>query len=88
MSFLDRYEFEQILDEDLTINRNQWQTELASNSQPQSLLTPKRFGVNIGKAIALSLLAASLGLTMLNRPSYAQQSQSLKEQSNFTTQQK
>ena len=60
MSFLDRYEFEQILDEDLALNRNQWQaeTEKESVSQPQSSTFIK---VPIGRTILIGLTAVGLG---------------------------
>ena len=71
MSFLDRYEFEQILDEDLASSRNQWQDRV-SDSQPQSSPTLKRFKVNIGRTILLGLVAASLGLGLFHQPGFAQ----------------
>ena len=67
MFFLDRYEFEQILNEDLALNRSQWQR--SENSQLQSS-SPIR--VPIGRTILIGLTAAGLGLRLLlHQPSFA-----------------
>ena len=50
MSFLNRYEFERVLDEDLAIRRNQWQAETEKENvfQPQSsTVTSNRLWVKL-----------------------------------------
>ena len=69
MSFLDRYEFEQIIDEDLAIVRDRWQAEIANTSQPQSSSASKF--IPIGRTILIALTAAGLGFTLLHQPSFA-----------------
>ena len=87
MSFLDRYELEQILDEDLALNRNQWQAETEKNvSQPQLSSTPIR--VPIGRTILIGLTAAGLGLTLMHQPSFATHPQPKNEQVALNIQQK
>ena len=70
MSFLDRYEFEQILDEDLAVSRDRWQAETANTSQPQLSSAPK-FEVSIGRTILIGLTAVGLGFTLLHQSSFA-----------------
>lgn len=70
MSFLDRYEFEQILDEDLAVSRNQWQDETVN--APQQLSSTPRLQTRIWRIVLLGLAAGSLGLTLLHQPSFAQ----------------
>lgn len=75
MSFLDRYEFEQIIDEDLAVSRNQWQAEIVNTPQLQLSSAPK-FKVPVWQKILIGLSAASLGFTLLHQPSFAHHPQS------------
>ena len=74
MSFLDRYEFEQILDEDLALSHNQWQDETVKVPQTQLASTPKS-SMRIWRTILIGLTAAGLGFTLLHQPSFAQHPQ-------------
>ena len=68
----DRYEFEQILDEDLACSRHYLQAEKINLSQQQSFSTAKIDSLNFRKVILIALAAGSFGLTVLHRPSIAQ----------------
>ena len=69
---LDRYEFEQFLDEDLACSQHQSQAEKINLSQQQSSSTAKIDRLNFRKIILIVLAAGSFGLTVLHRPSIAQ----------------
>ena len=80
MSFLDRYEFEQILDEDLAVSRNQWQAETVKISPPQLSVSITSFKINFIRIILLSITAATVGFTLLHQPSFASDSKAQSSQ--------
>ena len=69
MSFLERYEFEQIVDQDLAAGCDRWQAE--RNFQPQLSSKPK-FTVFTWRTILIGLTAVGLGLgSLIHQPTLA-----------------
>lgn len=74
MSFLDRYEFEQILDEDLALSHNQWQPETAK-APPTRLASTSKSNMRIWRTVLMGLTAAGLGFSLFHQPNFAQHPQ-------------
>lgn len=85
MSFLDRYEFEQVVDRDLAIARYGRQETI--NERQQLASTPK-IKLSIWRTVLIGLTAAGLGITLHHQPSFAQHSQQKSEGVTLVTQQK
>jgi|GEM_PF-3897951 len=74
MPFFDRYEFEQILDQDLAISPYERSSETLSNPRTP-LASNSRFNVRIWRTISIGFTAAGLGFTLFHQPSFAQRPQ-------------
>lgn len=68
---LDRYEFEQIIDEELASFRHQPEAKKINKSQQLLSSTAKISRLNFKKIISIGLVAGGLAIAVMHQPSLA-----------------